>query len=174
MQTLVGLRGIWDESGPVRCEALARARAAFAEDPALGPLFCRLLGLDLARAGVPDDVVSAEMVRAAEIEQAAGWLLAASHTRHQLALLTSSRGRLEPMSRYYRESLETLCRQRNDRGVGLCLRSLGELQLGKGRFQVARTCWERSLRTLENEDVPEAAGPAAWLEVLATLETGPA
>ena len=155
-----------------RLEVLHRHRDTWAGDPALGPLILRLLGLDLLEVVRDEDGAAGEMVRAAELEERQGWLLAASHTRHQLALMTASRGRLAPVVRYYRESLDSLRERHNRRALGLGYRSLGELALRAGRRDSTLVCWQRAADALRGEDVPESEGPDAWLGWIDAMDLG--
>ena len=120
----------------------------------------------LLEASVADqDSLSATLGQAADIERAAGWLLAAHHSIHQLALLTAPGGSVARLKSYYRETFDNLRRTQNHQGAGLCLRSLGELAWLSPKPEQAVTFWRSGAKSLSRVGAVDSEQLRGWAEL---------
>ena len=100
--------------------------------------------------------------QASVIERQAGYTESAAHTLHAVALFANVGGDLGKVRGYYRESLEQLRRMKNTAGMGLCLRSLGEMALAAGMTDQARVIWSRCLQCQTAVRPAETGLVRAW------------
>jgi hypothetical protein len=105
---------------------------------------------------------TAAFVAAKEGETSKGYVRAALHTSHQLALTVNFGGDLEKLGRYYRETFRTVKRLRNREGMALCLRTIGELALLKQDWAEMEQAWQLAARLFTALELPEAGQIAAW------------
>jgi hypothetical protein len=142
-------------------QIMERLRMRATSDTDLANLTLQLAALEAAGNG---DLLAASSLlsQAQSLESAHGYGRAALHTSHKMALITSFAGDLARIERYYTETLRTVRKLRNREGIGLCLRSLGELALMRARVPEAVKCWELSEKSFESANLSEARQLATW------------
>ena len=102
-------------------------------------------------------------------ESSHGYADAALHTAHQMALTSNFGGDLDRLVQYYRETIRTLTKMRNRKGVALCMRSIGELALVNGDKTELTKAWELSERLFTMVGAPESSQIATWRECVRDL-----
>ena len=104
--------------------------------------------------------------RASHLERDAGYPESAGHTLHAVALFGNVNGDVDKVRSYYRQSLDQLKKMKNFAGMGLCLRSLGEMALAAGLVDQSRTILSRSAQCLSKARPAEAPLVEIWLSLL--------
>ena len=104
-------------------------------------------------------------------ESSHGYPDAALHTAHQMALTSNFGGDLDRLARYYRETIRTLTKMRNRKGVALCLRSVGEIALVKCDETELAKAWELSERLFTMVGAPESSQIATWRDCVRDVFT---
>jgi len=144
-------------------EAAAADPATPAAHRALALHLLALLDLEAGRI----DGVAARLASASTLERELGHEQVSLQTTHELALATQRDATLARVATYYRETLGNLRRFGTPLGRALCLKTVGEIALAKGRAEEASAAWARAAELLGECGDAAVEHVRAWVALLA-------